>query len=83
MQERIAKTIAFLEKVPKDSFEGKDDAEVILPGRAGPTTFTGTTYVTQFAIPNFFFHVVATYALLRKDGVPVGKADYLGRTLTQ
>jgi len=70
--------------VPKESFEGKDDTKVTLPGRSGPDlVFTGTEYVTQFAIPNFFFHVVTTYALLRKEGVPVGKLDYLGRTLPQ
>ncbi len=41
--------------------------------------FTGTTFATGFLIPNFYFHFVTAYALLRKEGVQIGKADYLGR----
>jgi hypothetical protein len=79
LQERLAKTIAYLEALDPKSFEGKDDAEVILPQRSGELKFTGTTYVTKFAIPNFYFHFVTAYGLLRKEGVPIGKGDYLGR----
>lgn len=77
---RIAKTIAFLEKVDKESFDSKEDAEVILPGK-NPRVFTGTSYVTDFANHNFYFHFVTAYALLRKEGVPVGKLDYMGLNL--
>lgn len=47
--------------------------------RNGEQKFTGKSYVLDFAIPNFFFHVVAAYALLRKEGVDVGKGNFLGR----
>lgn len=79
VHERIAKTIALLEKVPKEALDGREDAEVNVG--AGPRTyvFTGTSYVTDYIIPNFFFHLVITYALLRKEGVPIGKGSYLGR----
>jgi hypothetical protein len=78
LKARIAATIAFLEKVPHDAFDGKEDATVELALPSKTWMFTGQSYVLEFALPNFFFHVTTAYALLRKEGVPVGKADYLG-----
>jgi hypothetical protein len=72
-QERIAKTIKVLEAVDPKVFEGKETAEVEMRGNK----FTGQSYILTFALPNFFFHVMAAYAILRKEGVPVGKLDYL------
>ena len=60
--------------------DGKEGAEVVLKSGGQSATFTGREYLLAFAIPNFFFHVTAAYALLRHKGVPVGKMDYLGRT---
>jgi len=79
MQERIKKTIDFLEGVDPKSFEGKEDAEVVMKTQSGERKFKGQDYVIKFAIPNFYFHFVTAYALLRKEGVPIGKSDYLGR----
>lgn len=78
LQARIAATIAFLNGVPADAMDGREEAEVVLqtPNRA--FTFNGRDYVQTFAIPNFFFHVTTAYALLRTKGVPVGKMDFLG-----
>ena len=78
LRARIAKTIDFLKATPREGFDGKDDAriEVKTPNRT--MIFTGRDYVLGFVIPNFFFHVTTAYALLRKEGVPVGKMDYLG-----
>lgn len=56
-----------------------EDKEVILVTRAGEQKFTGLSYVNTFAIPNFYFHMCMVYAILRKEGVPVGKLDYLGK----
>lgn len=75
LQDRISKTLAILEKAKRDDFEGKEDVEVTFRD----FKFTGLSYVTNFAIPNFYFHVMATYAILRMKGVPIGKFDYLGR----
>jgi hypothetical protein len=79
LQARIAATIAFLEAVPSDSMDGREEAEVILNTPKGAMVFTGKSYVLGFAVPNFFFHVTTAYALLRHQGVPVGKMDYLGK----
>ncbi|PXA83552.1 DUF1993 domain-containing protein [Nostoc sp. 3335mG] len=78
LQARIAVTVAFLEAVPADSFEGQDDATILLPTPHGDIAFTPQSYVLTFAVPNFFFHLTTAYALLRMKGVPIGKLDYLG-----
>ena len=79
LQRRIAATVDFLKTVPSDSMDGREDAEVVLTTRAGETKFTARDYLLGFALPNFFFHVTTAYALLRSNGVPVGKLDYIGR----
>lgn len=78
LQERIAATLAFIESVPASAVEGTEDKTVSVPVR-GPTPlqFTGEKYLAHFALPNFFFHVTTTYALLRHNGVDLGKGDYL------
>jgi hypothetical protein len=78
LRARIAKTIAVLESAPREGFDGKEETavEVKTPNRT--FVFTGKSYVLDFVIPNFFFHVATAYALLRKEGVPLGKTDYLG-----
>lgn len=78
LKERIARTIAVLRAVPAAAFDGKADAAVELKTPSATYRFTGQSYVTEFAIPNFFFHVTTAYAVLRKEGVPIGKSDYLG-----
>ena len=77
LQERLAKTIKYLQALDPKIFEGKEDAEVIVQRKAGELKFTGLSYATDLAVPNFYFHFVTAYALLRKEGVPIGKADYL------
>ncbi len=78
LKARIAKTIAFLESVPRDRIDGREEAEVILETPGGSLRFAGRSYVLGFVLPNFFFHVTTSYALLRQAGVPIGKLDYLG-----
>lgn len=75
---RIAKTIDFLEAVPRDAIDGKEEVAVSLqtPGRS--FEFTGLAFVQTFVLPNFYFHMTTAYALLRMKGVPIGKMDYLG-----
>jgi len=78
LKERIARTIAVLKSADRAAFDDKEDAtvEIVTPSRT--LVFTGKDYVLGFCIPNFFFHVTTAYALLRKEGVPLGKMDYLG-----
>ena len=78
LQTRISRTIDFLNGVDKGAFEGKETAEVVLKLRSGDRKFTGETYFLKYALPNFYFHVTAAYAILRHKGVPVGKIDFLG-----
>jgi len=59
--------------------DDKEDVEVILKTPFGSFRFTGTSYLLEFALPNFFFHETTAYALLRSAGVDIGKMDFLGR----
>ncbi len=74
----IALSIAYIESVPREAFEGAEDREVVLKFPGGQYDFTGAAYLTGFALPNFFFHVTTAYGLLRAAGVEIGKRDYLG-----
>lgn len=75
---RIANTIAFLETIDPAALDGAADREVIVRGGKTERTFRGEDYLFGFAIPNFFFHVTTAYAILRHEGVQIGKLDYLG-----
>jgi uncharacterized protein len=77
LRERVAKTIAYLEAVDPAGFEGRETAEVILKLPNGDLPFTGLSFVTDFAVPNFYFHVTTAYDLLRAKGVQIGKMDFL------
>jgi hypothetical protein len=77
MQARIDTTIAFLKAAPADAISAGEDRAVVIKTRGGEQHFTGTNYVLQFALPNFFFHVTTAYAILRHKGVPVGKMDFI------
>jgi hypothetical protein len=78
LQARIAATVEFLKAVPADSFDGREEATVMLPTPNGEIPFVARDYVLGFVLPNFFFHLTTAYALLRMKGVPIGKLDYLG-----
>jgi uncharacterized protein len=78
LRERVRKTIDYVSSVPADAIDGTDAKDITVPRRAGPMTMKGETYLKQFVLPNFFFHVTTVYALLRHYGVDLGKADYLG-----
>ncbi len=76
---RIGRTVDFLKTVDPASMADKEDIEVVLKTRSGSTTFNGRSYLLNFALPNFFFHVTTAYGILRHKGVPIGKADFIGR----
>lgn len=78
LQARIEATAAYLRSVPAAQVDGSEDKPVSVPVRGrDPLQFTGEQYLKHFALPNFFFHVTTAYALLRHNGVELGKADYL------
>jgi hypothetical protein len=76
---RVDKTLDYLKGFRPDQFEGAEDRTVVIKTSRGEYTFTGLVYLRHWAIPNFFFHVTTTYALLRHSGVELGKADFLGK----
>ena len=78
LKARIQKTLDFLESVPADALDGAADREITFPvGRDKTRTLTGLAYLNTWMLPNFFFHVTTAYAILRHNGVDLGKADYL------
>ena len=77
LKARLAKTADFLKTVLPEQVIGKEAIKVSLPYWDGKA-LTGFEYATEYLIPNFFFHVVTAYAILRKNGVPLGKSDYIG-----
>jgi uncharacterized protein len=79
LQARIGKTRDYLQSLSREAFVGGEERAVTLKAGATELNFTGQGYLLHFAIPNFFFHVTTAYAILRHNGVPIGKRDYLGR----
>lgn len=78
LQARVQKTLDFLETVPADWLDGTESKEVTFPvGKDKTRTMTGEAYLKHWALPNFFFHITMAYAILRHNGVELGKADYL------
>lgn len=75
---RIDKTIDFLATVKPEQFVGSDEREVTLPYFPGKH-FIGKEFLPGYGLPNFFFHLVMAYALLRQAGLDIGKADYAGQ----
>ena len=79
LRERLAKTLAYVRSVGPAGYEGSEERDITIPTRArGDLKFKGREYLLNFALPNFYFHVTTTYAILRHNGVELGKMDYLG-----
>lgn len=77
LRARIQKVIAYLDEFRATDFAGYETVKVS-PSWAKGKWLPGAEYLEQLAIPNFYFHVMTTYAILRHAGVDVGKMDYLG-----
>ncbi len=79
LRARIKKAIDYAGSISADKIDGSETREIVLPiGPDRSITLTGETFVTGFALPNFFFHATMAYALLRQAGVELGKMDFLG-----
>jgi uncharacterized protein len=77
LQARLAKTIDIVESFSEAEYEGSENREVVLKFPNGEMKFDGLSYLTGFALPNFFFHVTTAYAILRHNGIALGKQDFL------
>jgi hypothetical protein len=78
LEERIAKTRAFLKTVAPAQVEGSETRDIVLKFGPREITLTGRDYLFGFVLPNFYFHVTTAYDILRHNGVPLAKMDYLG-----
>ena len=78
LKARVAKTLDFLRTINAQQVAGDDTRSIELKFPNGSWKFTAIGYVTDFVLPNFYFHESMVYALLRKAGVEVGKGDFLG-----
>jgi len=77
LQERLAKTIAFIQSVTPAQFAGSEAREVTITVRKVDVKFTGQDYLLKWVLPNVYFHVTTAYNILRHNGVDLGKADFL------
>lgn len=78
LQERIAKTVKFLQSVTAAQIDGSEEKAIAIKGKRERHFNAGLDYLLSFVVPNFYFHITAAYAILRHNGVEVGKMDYLG-----
>ena len=79
LRARIAKTIAFIESLPKNQIDGSEAREITTSTGPNSKTFAGQVYLTHYALPQFMFHSTTAYAILRHNGVEIGKRDFMGK----
>jgi hypothetical protein len=78
LKARIQKTLDYLGSVPAARLDGTEDKEITFPvGRDSSRTMQAQAYLMTWVLPNFFFHITTAYAILRHNGVELGKGDYL------
>jgi hypothetical protein len=78
LKARIQKTIDFLATVPADKLNGTEDKTITFPAGPGKTrSMQGEAYLKHYATPNMYFHITTAYAILRHNGVNLGKTDFL------
>jgi hypothetical protein len=79
LQARIGKTLSFIESLTPTQFEGSETREIVLrPGTPKEKKIVGHTYLFNYGVPQFLFHVTTAYAILRHNGLEVGKGDFMG-----
>ena len=78
LRERIARTVAFISDLPRDAIEASDQRDIVTGSGAKMREFKGQDYLVHYAMPHFYFHATTAYALLRHNGVEIGKKDFIG-----
>jgi hypothetical protein len=75
----LEQTLEFLKGLEAAGFEGAESREIVLrPGTPKEKRLSGAAYLTHYGLPQFYFHVTTAYALLRHNGIEVGKRDFMG-----
>lgn len=77
-QARIDKTIAFIASIAPAQIDGQEERDINITVAGNPVTFKGQAYLLHMALPNFYFHLTTAYAILRHNGIEIGKGDFLG-----
>ena len=78
LQTRVTKTIDFLKSIKREQIDGAETRTVVMKFPSGDMKFSGQDLLTNFALPNFYFHLTTAYGLLRHKGIKIGKMDFLG-----
>jgi hypothetical protein len=79
LDELLAQTLKFLDRVDSVQFEGSEMKEIVLrPGTPKEKKLSGEVYLSNYGLPQFLFHVTTAYVLLRHNGLPIGKRDFMG-----
>jgi len=78
LKERIAKTLAFMATIPASAYDKAEDRTITLKVGGQDRSFPAMQYFLSFAIPNFYFHMATAHAILRANGVDIGKSDFMG-----
>ena len=78
LQARIAKTVAFLQSVSAEQINGSEERTVTLKMHGKEIGFLGQPYLLHYVLPNFYFHITTAYAILRHNGLEIGKMDFVG-----
>jgi hypothetical protein len=78
LKERIARTLAFIEGLPREAIASSEGREISITIAGNPREFKGQPYLLHYALPNFYFHTTTAYAILRHNGLEIGKRDFIG-----
>ena len=78
LKARVVKTLDFIKTIKPEQLQGAQTREIVLQFPQSTLKFTGVSYLTNFVLPNFFFHVTTAYEILRHNGVDLGKMDFIG-----
>jgi uncharacterized protein len=79
LKQRISKTLDYVQAFKAGQIDGSEEREVSLKIAGAAVVFKGQAYLVQFLLPNFFFHATVAYAILRHNGLDIGKRDFLGQ----
>jgi hypothetical protein len=77
LRTRIARTVDYLKSIPASAIDGSEERDIKIPLRERTLEMKGLAFVRTWVLPNFYFHVVTSYAILRHNGVSLGKQDFL------
>ena len=78
LEARIQRTLKFIRSLKAAQFAGSESGEIVMKMQIGQLSFSGADYLNGWALPNFYFHYTTAYNILRHNGVPLGKFDFLG-----